>query len=42
MGLRYEAPIPPQKKVIGRRQTGCPIGFVVDTHRAKYASEREF
>jgi ureidoacrylate peracid hydrolase len=39
----YEVLIPPQKKVIeAGRQAGCPIVFVVDTHRANMRQEREF
>jgi ureidoacrylate peracid hydrolase len=39
----YEALVPPQKKVIeAGRQAGCPILFVVDTHRANMRQEREF
>jgi ureidoacrylate peracid hydrolase len=39
----YETLIPPQKKVIeAGRQAGCPILFVVDTHRANMREEREF
>jgi ureidoacrylate peracid hydrolase len=39
----YEALIPPQKKVIeAGRQAGCPILFVVDTHRANVRQDREF
>jgi ureidoacrylate peracid hydrolase len=39
----YEVLIPPQKKVIeAGRQAGCPIVFVVDTHRPNMRQEREF
>ena len=39
----YEALVPPQKKVIeAGRQAGCPILFVVDTHRPNMRQEREF
>lgn len=39
----YEALIAPQKKVIeAGRQAGCPILFVVDTHRANMRQDREF
>jgi ureidoacrylate peracid hydrolase len=39
----YEALVPPQRKVIDAgRQAGCPVVFVVDTHRRNVRREREF
>jgi ureidoacrylate peracid hydrolase len=39
----YEALVPPQRLVIdAARQSGCPILFVVDTHRRNMREEREF
>jgi len=39
----YEALVAPQRKVIdAARQAGCPILFVVDTHRRNVRQEREF
>lgn len=39
----YETLLPPQRKVIDAgRQAGCPVVFVVDTHRRNVREEREF
>jgi ureidoacrylate peracid hydrolase len=39
----YEALVPPQRRVIdAARQAGCPVLFVVDTHRRNMREEREF
>jgi ureidoacrylate peracid hydrolase len=39
----YEALVPPQRKVIdAARQAGCPVLFVVDTHRRNVRQDREF
>ncbi len=39
----YERLVPPQKKVVeAGRQAGCPILFVVDTHRRNVVQDREF
>ncbi len=39
----YERLVGPQKRLIDAgRQAGCPILFVVDTHRANVRQEREF
>jgi ureidoacrylate peracid hydrolase len=39
----YEVLVPPQRKVIDAgRQAGCPVVFVVDTHRRNVREEREF
>jgi ureidoacrylate peracid hydrolase len=39
----YEALLAPQRKVIDAgRQAGCPVVFVVDTHRRNVREEREF
>jgi ureidoacrylate peracid hydrolase len=39
----YEALVPPQRRVIDiARQAGCPILFVLDTHRRNMREEREF
>jgi len=39
----YETPVPPQRRLIDAgRQAGCPIVFVVDTHRANVRQDREF
>ncbi|HTT38921.1 MAG TPA: isochorismatase family cysteine hydrolase [Burkholderiales bacterium] len=39
----YEALVPPQRTVIAAaRQSGCPILWVVDTHRRNVRQDREF
>jgi ureidoacrylate peracid hydrolase len=39
----YETLVPPQKSVIdAARQAGCPILFVVDTHRRNVRQDREW
>ncbi len=39
----YETLVPPQRSVIGAaRQAGCPILFVVDTHRRNVRQNREW
>jgi ureidoacrylate peracid hydrolase len=39
----YERLVPPQRKVMeAGRQAGCPILFVVDTHRPNVRQDREF
>jgi ureidoacrylate peracid hydrolase len=39
----YEALVPPQKQLIGAARTaGCPILWVVDTHRRNVREDREF
>jgi ureidoacrylate peracid hydrolase len=39
----YEALVAPQRRVIdAAREAGCPILFVVDTHRRNVRQEREF
>jgi ureidoacrylate peracid hydrolase len=39
----YETLVGPQKRLIqAARQAGCPILFVVDTHRANVRQDREF
>ena len=39
----YETLVPPQKRVIGAaRQCGCPVLWVVDTHRKNVRQDREF
>jgi ureidoacrylate peracid hydrolase len=39
----YEALVPPQRRLIeAGRRAGCPIVFVVDTHRANVRQDREW
>lgn len=39
----YEALVPPQRRLIeAARRVGCPILFIVDSHRANVRQDREF